>query len=65
MAISGTAGNSITEGGGPIVEKIAFASNTKEKVAAKFEPKRLFGPPASSSKHAHLCNMVEFALFRL
>jgi hypothetical protein len=65
MVFSGTASNPDNGRRGCIVEKIAFASNTREKLAAKFQPKRLCGPPASSSKHAHLCNMVEFALFRL
>jgi len=65
MAFSGAAGNPDNGRRGCIVEKIAFASNTREELAARFQPKRLFGPPASSSKRAHLCNMVEFALFRL
>jgi hypothetical protein len=65
MAFSGMAGKPDNGRQGCIVEIIAFTSNTREKLAAKFQPKRLFGPPASSSKRAHLCNMVEFALFRL
>jgi glycine hydroxymethyltransferase len=34
-------------------------------IAAMFQSKRIFGPTASSSKHAHLCNMVEFMSFPL